>query len=117
APAYNVGWSDGGDTKTAVFPHDIYDFFLRGGQEPGSNVGQIGLGLVSCFGRTATSRRELDLSTVVVTGLWPDGTRQARTGWEPALPVSLLALLAGFLGLAVGAGGVLGRRTRASASR
>jgi hypothetical protein len=126
APAYRVQWSEDGDTRVAIFPRDIYDFFLWGDRQADSNVGQIGLGHVSCFGQTASSG--LDLGSVVVTGLWPDdlhahdleahmvdrvepGTGPGQMGMEDerTAVTFLLALVAGLLGLLFGAGRMLGR--------
>jgi hypothetical protein len=133
APAYRVQWSEAGDTRVAIFPRDIYDFFLRGDRQADSNVGQIGLGHVSCFGQTASSR--LELGSVVITGLWPDdlhavdvepnpddlephmvdrvepGTSPGQMAVEDerTAVTFLLALVAGLLGLLFGAGRMLGR--------
>ena len=81
APAYRVQWSEDGETKVAIFPRDTHDFFARGDAAPDTNVGQVGLGHVSCFGRTAPS--ELDLSTVTVAGVWPDGLAETEAETEP----------------------------------
>jgi hypothetical protein len=76
APAYRVDWTEAGEPKSAVVPHNLHDFFLWGDREP-SEESRIGLGHVSCFGRTAAEGDALDPTSIVVTGLWPDGSRPA----------------------------------------
>lgn len=76
APAYQVTWARNrqafrrGETTTAVFPFHTTDFFGPG-QTPRN--GQVALGHVNCFGRTAPEDLGDDL-VVRVVGLLPDGT-------------------------------------------
>ena len=118
APAYHVAWTEGGEAKSAVFPHDLGDFFQWGDAEPSSGPGRLGLGHVSCFGATADASA-VDPKSIVITGLWPDGNRAAPPAATPSTPqldeptdtdepwLPLWPLLAGFAGLVLGARRVL----------